>query len=374
MPVEKEKKKTWYAVLLLILPVFLFGCNEGKEEGDDPETPVNVYITEINPVAGAKTTFRLGEKIPFSVHVKDPSKLEEITISVNGKIFLHSKEQKSDFAVEIPADSVGVGQQRITADSKVSGNQYGEHLSSTAYILSDTEPGIYTYKVIRKYPHDTEAYTQGLYLDNGNLYEGTGQNGKSQLRLWDFKQNKILQSVNLDARYFGEGIAPYKDRIYQLTWRGRVCFVYDKKTLKQIQQFNYPTEGWGLTFDGKYLVMSDGTQYLYFYDPETFRQVKKIQVADNTGIAERLNELEYINGEIWANVYTTDWVVAIDPATGKITKKIDFSNILTPEEELQPNLDVLNGIAYDSAAGKLYITGKNWPGLYEVQVIEKVKG
>jgi glutamine cyclotransferase len=233
-------------------------------------------------------------------------------------------------------------------------------------ILSDIIPKNYAYRVIGKYPHDNKAYTQGLLFDGGYLYESTGLEGKSSVRMVDIKTGKPVKLVPLAPQYFGEGIALHNDQIYQITYKSQVGFVYDKNTLSQIRSFDYQIrEGWGLTTDGNNLIMSDGTSQLFFIEPEYFTQVDQIRVFDNTGMIDSLNEIEFINGKILANVYGKSFIVVIDPATGKVLGKADFKD-LVPEGYENDYGHVLNGIAWNPATGNLYITGKNWPVLYEI--------
>jgi len=235
-------------------------------------------------------------------------------------------------------------------------------------ILSDMVPHNYTYRVVNKYPHDNQAYTQGLVFDNGYLYESTGVQGKSSIRIVDIKTGRPVKMVPMAPQFFGEGIALYNDQIYQVTYKSQVGFVYDKNTLNQIRKFDYQIrEGWGLTTDGHNLIMSDGTSQLFFIEPEYFTQVDQIRVFDNTGMIDSLNEMEYINGKILANVYGKSFIVIIDPAKGKVLGKADFKDLI-PEGYENDSGQVLNGIAWNPENGHLYITGKNWPVLYEVEL------
>ncbi len=235
-------------------------------------------------------------------------------------------------------------------------------------LLSDIVPVKYTWRVTGKFPHDKDAYTQGLVFDHGKLYESTGLEGKSSLRIVNIGTGKPEKIVSLAPQYFGEGISLYKDEIYQITYRSQVGFVYDKNTLEQIRSFDYQiSEGWGLTTDGKNLIMSDGSAQLFFIEPEFFTQVDKIQVFDNKGMVDSLNELEYIHGKILANVYGQTFIVIIDPETGKVLGKAEFHDLM-PEGSIGDYGKVLNGIAYNPATGHLYITGKDWPVLYEIEL------
>jgi glutamine cyclotransferase len=226
----------------------------------------------------------------------------------------------------------------------------------------------WTYKVVKSFPHDPKAFTQGLVFEDGFLYEGTGLNRQSELRKVELETGKVLQSYKLPDEYFGEGITIYGDRIIQLTYLSRVGFVYDKKTFELLREFNYQTEGWGLTHDSKHLIMSDGTPMLYFLDPDTFAQDHKIMVLDQDSPVWGLNELEYVDGQIFANVWPTERIVRIEPQMGRVIGWIDMEGILTPQDQTAP-VDVLNGIAYDPVGRRLFVTGKFYPKLYEIKLV-----
>ncbi len=229
-------------------------------------------------------------------------------------------------------------------------------------------PAAWTYKLVNIFAHDPKAFTQGLVFEDGFLYEGTGLNGRSELRKVDLETGNVLQTHKLPDEFFGEGITIYGNRIIQLTYQSNVGFVYNKETFELLQEFNYPTEGWGLTHDGKNLIMSDGTPMLYFLDPETFVQINKIMVLDQDSPVWGLNELEYIDGQIYANVWPTERIVKIEPETGEVIGWIDAEGILAPEDHSEP-VDVFNGIAYDPAGHRLFVTGKFYPKLYEIKLI-----
>ncbi len=226
---------------------------------------------------------------------------------------------------------------------------------------------VYGYKIVNTYPHDSGAFTQGLVFDNGFLYEGTGRWGQSSLRQVELQTGKVLRLLKLPPRVFGEGIALYKNRIIQATWKSQLAFVFDKNSFKFLKAFRYPTEGWGLTHDGQYLIMSDGTPVLRFYDPETFQEIRRLEVRDAKGPVSMLNELELVNGEIYANVWQTDRIARIDPSTGRILGWIDLRGLLSAAERTEA-VDVLNGIAYDAANKRLFVTGKLWPKLFEIEL------
>ena len=234
----------------------------------------------------------------------------------------------------------------------------------------NSAPKRYGFKVEEVLPHDENAYTQGLFIHNGFLYQSTGQHGASTLQKIDFRQGRIVQSVALRPQYFGEGACIHNDKIYQLTWEEQTCFVYDATTLKQIRTLRYQGEGWGLTTDGTHLIMSNGSSTLYFRDPETFNVVQTIKVTDDKREITWLNELEYIEGEIWANVYTTDEIVRINPTTGKVTGVVDLTGLLARQYQT-PKTEVLNGIAYDSVNKHIFVTGKYWAKMYRISLVAK---
>ncbi|UCG59049.1 MAG: glutaminyl-peptide cyclotransferase [Phycisphaerales bacterium] len=229
-------------------------------------------------------------------------------------------------------------------------------------------PAVYTYKISKTYSHDRSAYTQGLAFENGVLYESTGIHGSSTLRKVELETGRVLQRYELPPEYFGEGLTIYGDKIIQLTWRSKVGFVYDKASFELIRRFTYPTEGWGITHDGERLIMSDGTSVLHLLDPETFEETGRVEVHDAGTPVRGLNELEYVKGVIYANVWPTDRIVMIEPGTGRVTGwayMMGLSSMLSGRRDV----DVLNGIAYDSARDRLFITGKRWPKLFEIRFV-----
>lgn len=229
---------------------------------------------------------------------------------------------------------------------------------------------VYTYKIVNTFPHDQNAYTQGLVFKDNLIYEGTGLRGKSSLRKIALKTGTILNIKKLPSRLFGEGITLFKNQIIQLTWKSNTGFVYDADTFHLLKIFKYPTEGWGITHDGSLLIMSDGTSALYFLDPVTFKKTDQINVHDHNGPVSNLNELEFVKGKIYANLWQTDHIAIIDPQTGMVCGWIDLKGILKPELK-HNNIDVLNGIAYDAAHDRLFVTGKLWPRLFEIKIVPK---
>ena len=224
-------------------------------------------------------------------------------------------------------------------------------------------------KVVATYPHDPGAYTQGLIIENGQMFEGTGKQGSSTLREVDLKTGKVTRSISLDEQYFGEGITILDGKIFQLTWKNNFCFIYDLKTFQYKEYFRYPYEGWGLTNNGKELIVSDGSSDLRFIDPNSFKEVRKISVKDGTERIKNLNELEYVNGEIWANIWYEDRIARVSPENGKLLGWIDLCDIY-PKSQREDRDQVLNGIAQDPDTKKIYVTGKNWPKLFEIEIMK----
>ena len=241
-----------------------------------------------------------------------------------------------------------------------------------AVMLASQQPPerlpVYGYRIVRSYPHDAKAFTQGLQYVDGFLYEGTGLNGSSSIRKVKLETGEVVQRRDLARAYFGEGIAVWKTDLIQLTWQSNVAFVYDSQTFAPRRSFKYKGEGWGLTHDGTNLIMSDGTDELRVLDPATFAERRRIKVTAAGAPLRNLNELEYMKGEILANVWTTDAVARVAPDTGRVTGYIDLAGLLTASEKA--SVDVLNGIAYDEKNDRLFVTGKLWPKLFEIKIIQ----
>jgi glutamine cyclotransferase len=226
---------------------------------------------------------------------------------------------------------------------------------------------LYGYSIAARYPHDPDAFTQGLVLHDDVLFEGTGLRGESSLRRVDLATGTVLQQRELASHLFGEGITVFDDRLLQLTWQAGTGFVYDPDTFTEVGEFSYETEGWGITHDSTWLIMSDGTPNLYFLDPESFEVVSQVVVSDDGMPIANLNELEYVAGYVLANVWKTDRIAVIEPETGQVVSWLDLTGLLTAEERVAA--DVLNGIAFDADAGRLLVTGKRWPHLFEIDLV-----
>ena len=228
---------------------------------------------------------------------------------------------------------------------------------------------VFGYQIVRVYPHDPKAFTQGLQYVDGVFYEGTGQVGQSSIRKVELETGKVLQQRDVPPPHFGEGITVWKNDLIELTWQTHVAFVYDRNTFEPKKQFKYPGEGWGLTHDGTNLIMSDGTSDLRVLDPVTFAEKRRIKVTAAGAPLRELNEVEFVKGEIFANIWQTDYLARISPATGKVAGYIDLRGLLSPADRART--DVLNGIAYDAEHDRLFVTGKWWPKLFEIKVIAK---
>lgn len=234
-----------------------------------------------------------------------------------------------------------------------------------------TPPPVFGYRVVQEFPHDPRAFTQGLFFHEGFLYESTGLRGESTLRRVALETGEVLEQRELLAQFFGEGAALAGDFIYQLTWQAGIGFVYTREPFRLVREFRYPGEGWGLTFDGEHLVMSDGSDSLRFLDPDTLRQVRLLNVTAAGERLPQLNELEWIDGEIWANIWTENRIARIRPDTGQVTGFVDLTGILSPAFRFRyPEIDVLNGIAWDPGNGRIFVTGKKWPRLFEIELVE----
>lgn len=238
-------------------------------------------------------------------------------------------------------------------------------------VLSDVIPEKFTYAVLKTIPHNEKYFTEGFEIHDGFLFESTGENGTSGIFKTNLQTSKLLQSVELDKQYFGEGITIFNKKIYQLTYKAKKGFIYDLESFAKIDSFIFTSEqGWGMTNDGKNLIMSDGTHQLTYLDPETLNVNNKLQVSNNKGIVPLINELEYSNGFIYANIYTTETIIKIDPSTGKVLAEIDLKGLLGTYNTTE-RIDVLNGIAIDSKTNKIYVTGKLWPKIFEIETVKK---
>ena len=362
--------RSFFYLVVLTLLVF-FSCSQSKEKTQNKGKRVSekkeVYkevSNVIEPKHNAKYT--IGDDVDISITYPDSLKSDSALIYVENhlKMRLGRQEKQSSVAT----DELSVGENQFRVDIFLN-NGHKETHYRTLNFKSDIQPEKYKARIVKTYPHDEEAYTQGLFYEDGFLYEGTGQRGKSSLRKVKLETGEMINAYGLPNQYFGEGITSYKDKIIQLTWTSRTGFVYDKEKFKLINKVRYPTQGWGLTTDGDKLIMSDGSPNIYFLDPATFSQLGRIQVYDHQGPLNNLNELEYIDGKVYANVWQESYIISFDPESGKVLEKIDCSN-LVPDKYKNDRDKVLNGIAYDKKNDRMFLTGKYWGKIYHVDFVK----
>lgn len=323
-------------------------------------------ITLVSPVRNEM--FTLGEKIEFNYRLEKKGEIIDSVIYYAGGRMI-GITYLEDTSYSWVSEGIKVGRNSFNIRFCFNDGT-SENRSLTLRFKSDIVPDYYGYRIKAVFPHDRNAYTQGLVYHDGWLYEGTGQRGRSSLRKIRLKTGEIIGTLNLASELFGEGICIFDDKIIQLTWTSQVGFVYDLASFKLIKKINYPTQGWGLTTNGKQLIMSDGSEKIYFLEPEYFTELARIEVYDDEGPVRNLNELEYINGEIYANVYQTYKIVRIDPETGKVLAWINLTGILAQKDYLA-DVDVLNGIAYDDKNDRLFVTGKRWPELFQIELVKR---
>ena len=309
-----------------------------------------------------------GNQIHVLLKEKESSlKIDSVKLIFEGQSKTYIDFKDYEFLLESRNHTTGT--KRLVIETYSEGKRTSR-ISRNIIIGSDIVPQNYFYKVVHVYPHDQNAYTQGLVYEKGFIYEGTGQRGSSSLRKIQAESGELQASLNLPPDIFGEGICIYGDKIIQLTWTSGVGFVYDKNSFKFLNKINYATQGWGITTDGESLIMSDGSNSLIFLDPNSYTEKSRLEVFDDKGAVHNLNELEFINEIVYANIYTTDKIAMIDPNSGKVLSYIHLDGLLK-EEDRHPGLDVLNGIAWDAEGERLFVTGKNWPKLFEIKIFLK---
>jgi len=349
---------------LLFVPLLLLSalsCSNSSKKSRKPVAKISILPN--------KKSFASGDSLTIHISVKTKEgELEKSDLFLDNELIKSSEESEFDHRMKFNLP----GKHQFKVVSTKTDGVEGVNFQSLE-VVSDIQPELLTYEVVRTYPHHTEHFTQGLEIHDGILYESTGENGKSGIFKIDMETGKVLKSVRLDDRYFGEGISIMNNKIYQLTYKSQIGFIYDLNTFEKIDSFAYQTpQGWGLTNDGRYLIKTDSSEYLHFLDPSSGMQViRKIPVYDNKGPVQYLNELEYYQGYIYANIWTTNNAVKIDPETGKVVSKINFEGLLPVIYDPQKPIDVLNGIAINNENGKIYVTGKLWPKLFEVKLIKK---
>ena len=360
----------FHFLIVFLCCVLLFSCascNRGKQNRSEEERPrrQRVQLSIASP--------RNNERHPLGATVALSARMREGADAVDSlRWFVNGRWLTTTDGEDAAWDTHGqtTGTHRIEAVAHYASGQR-DVVSTRILLLAPQPPKQYGYRVVREFPHDAKAYTQGLLFHDGYLYESTGIKGESTLRKVDLQTGKPVRMIDLPAEFFGEGLALVDDRLIQVTWQEQVAFVYRKSDFELLKRISYPMrEAWGLTYDGEHLLMTDGSATLYFLDSEYLAEVRRLEVCDDKGLVTQLNELEYIDGELWANVYYSDDILRIDPKTGAVTGRIDMTGLLKPADR-RPDTNVLNGIAYDEETGRIFVTGKNWSKLFEIQVISK---
>lgn len=346
-------KKTAYFFLCSLL-AFASCTNSSKNE--------SAYF--LSPEAG--TSVSVGDEVKLQLRFPDGKSADSVVYFVDDKRFSAVKDSQ---LVVFPTATAKIGSRLFTA--KVYSGGEAQELSTNVIIKPAQAPEQLSYKVLATFAHDTSSYTQGLEFHDGIFYESDGEYGSSSLRKVDPKTGKVLKKQDLANEVFAEGLSILGDKLVQLTWKENVGLIYNKNTLVLQGQFSYQNsrEGWGLCNNGERFYKSDGTNQIYFLNKDTYQEEGFIEVYNNQGPVDQLNELEYVDGKIYANVYQSDKIVIVDPKTGAVTGEIDMSGILQPKDSYA-NTDVLNGIAYDSATKKLYVTGKNWAKLFQIALVK----
>lgn len=373
MQTDYQKYLIFLSVILLLTWTLSCSGRSGKmkEAGVHTSPVLNEEVSSklIKIISPEENTgFKLYQPVKVILALEDKKRIpDSVTVYFDGKYVTSVKSDPWEYSIS-PVFIVTTGRKSLKVTA-FKGGKPQNTVTRFMIIYSDLVPKKYGYKVIHTFPHNRDAFTQGLVYDKGVLYEGTGQETGSTLREVALETGKVIRQLNLDDSLFGEGITLYHDRIYQVTWKNKIGFVYNKSDFKLINKIYYQTEGWGLTNIDDKIVMSDGTNILYFFEPEMFTIVKRIEVYDNEKKVDQLNEIEYINGEIWANIWMTDLIARIDPVSGKVLAYIDLKGIL-PKSDRDAETDVLNGIAYDNQGKRIFVTGKRWPKLFEIKVME----
>lgn len=313
----------------------------------------------------------LGEELKIALDVPEGTNVINAVYLLDGK---QVGSKTNGEPISVSTADLSLGYKLITA--VITEGDKKDTLTTNIEVKSSFKPVQYSYQIVNTFPHDTSAYTQGLEYHGGRFLESTGQEEHSTLRWVDVKSGKVLQQTKLDGQYFGEGSSLVGDKVVMLTWQNRLGLVFDAKSFKQLSTFPYQAsmEGWGLCFDGKQLIKSDGTNKIWFLNKDNYKEEGSIEVYNNNGPVDSLNELEYIDGKIFANVYTKNVIVVINPKSGVIEQEIDFSGLLPAgyyKDEVDQANNVLNGIAWDKDGKRLFVTGKKWPKMFEVKLIEK---
>lgn len=355
------KLKFFFLLVVGSLLVGFFSCSNKPKRSRKPVAKISFQTRN--------SEFKFGDSISIAITIKTKNgELKESKLYINNELVKSSNQTEYSYSIA-QLDELGKHNVKVLA-TKADGVEGVSFKSFT--VVSDLVPEEYTYEVVKTFPHNVEHFTQGLEIHKNQFYESTGEYGKSGIYRFDLSSGTVSKSFKMEEQYFGEGITILNDKIYQLTYKAQKAFVYDLNTFARIDSFTYETpEGWGLTHDNQYLIKTDGSEFVHFIEPKTFKVIRKIQVYDHKGPVKLLNELEYHNGELYANIWTTNNAVKIDPKTGKVLATIDFDGLLSVLYNPDKPIDVLNGIAIHPDNDKMYITGKLWPKLFEVKLIKK---
>lgn len=364
---KKMKRISQLCAVALSLSLLAHFCNSHTESTavSTPKQVLPSFEVAAFEQPNGLETLHAGEPLQVLVHLPPHETLDSVVLKWDGMRLATVK----DSVLALETQALPLGHHSLILESW-KGGKMGVPEYTPVLLRAGMPPVAYGYRVIKEYPHDEASYTQGLLIRHGKMYESAGQRGMSSLRKVELQTGEVLQLLSMDPSYFAEGLAMYGGKLYQLTWTSGKCFEYDKSTFNRMNTLFYNTQGWGLEADQQYFYMTDGSERVYVRDPKSFNTVRTLQVYDNEGRVNMLNELELIDGLLYANVYMTDEIVAIDLATGAVVKRIDLSGLL-PDRLRTRTTDVLNGIAYDHDSGKIYVTGKNWPRLYQVEFVRK---
>ncbi len=345
-------------LLITAIPFFYISCEEEIESSQD--------LFEV-AIKDAKKTYTTNDSFSVSVINKKNREIDSVAYYLNNEMIITS-EILSETNISLVNQKLGVR----TLYAKIYSEENKYEVSTKITVLSSIKPKLYTYKILEEYPHDIDAYTQGLEFNKGTLYESTGMNKKSTLRKTNYITGEVLENIKLEDFYFGEGLTIINNKIYQLTWREKIGFIYNLETMEKTGSFVYgkSKEGWGLCNDGKRIFKSDGTQKIWELNANTLGELDYIEIYTNTSKIKSVNELEWVEGKIYANIYQKDAIAIVDPSNGAVEGVIDLTSLKTHVTQ-HKELDVLNGIAYKGESNILYITGKNWDKLFKVEIFEK---
>ncbi|MDR2064658.1 MAG: glutaminyl-peptide cyclotransferase [Prevotellaceae bacterium] len=351
-------------LLLCLLIINIYSCNNArKADNGKTETPKNIKKVNVNIVSPKNgQQVKQNDVIDIIYEIKNDSvKIDTVVLFVNNRETARFTGKNYKWLM----NESRTGRQSLRLSMRAGGIE----VATASFVLKyfPQPPQYYSYSAVKQFPHNTAFFTQGLFFDEGFLYESTGQYGNSALMQIEPATGNIVKSVNLGENFFGEGITLINDKIYQLSWQEHQCFIYDKKTFNKLSALSYSNEGWGITTVDNLLAVSDGSSIITFVNPDNFAEVRHIEVCNDKGNVSQLNELEFINGLIWANVWQTNTIVMINPQTGAIVGEIDLSGIYQNANAE----NCLNGIAYDVKNKRIFITGKHWSKLFEIQIVKK---